>query len=111
MDPTDPPQSFQIPLSWVGFEETPIAYANNFLIQFQSEGAFVLGIGQATPPALVGTPQEVAAQMEDVTFVPVRTLARVALSPSKLRELIAALQANLDNWERIERNVDPRTQP
>lgn len=111
MDPSEPPESIQIPLSWVGFEEVPIAYANQFLIQFQGEGAFVLGVGQSTLPPLVGERQDVAEQLADLTFVPVRTLARVALSPDKLRELIAALSANLHNWEQTQQQVDPRNTP
>lgn len=106
---SDPPQTLEIPLSWVGFDEVPILYANQFLIQFQPEAGFVIGIGQATGPALIGSPEQVAEQVSQIEFVPVRTLARVALTEMKLRELIAALEANLANFERMQTQFDPRS--
>jgi hypothetical protein len=111
MAASEPPERFELPISWVGLEETPISYANQFLIQYQPDGSFVLAVGVATPPALIGRPDEVAEQMADVTFVPVRTLTRVVLSPAKLKELIATLQANLDNVERIQTQIDRRNPP
>lgn len=30
------PESLDVPLAWVGFDETPIIFANQFLIQFPS---------------------------------------------------------------------------
>jgi hypothetical protein len=107
---SQPPQSLEIPLSWVGYDEVPIAYANQFIIQFQPEAGFVLGIGQATGPALIGSPEQMAEQASQVEFVAVRTLARVAFTEQKLRELIAALQANLANFERARAQLDPRHQ-
>ena len=32
----DKPESLDVPLAWVGFDETPIIFANQFLIQFPS---------------------------------------------------------------------------
>lgn len=106
-----PPQTLEIPLSWVGFDEVPIAYANQFIIQFQQEEGFVLGIGQATGPAAMGPPEQIAEELSQVEFVPVRTLARVAFTEKKLRELIAALEANLHNFEQARAQWDPRQQP
>ncbi len=105
---SEPPQSIQLQLAWVGYDETPIVYANQFLIQFQPEGSFVIGIGQATPPALVGTPEQIAAQLAELEFVPVRPLARVAITEAKIRELIQALSANLQNFEHHAQSLDPR---
>jgi hypothetical protein len=111
MSTPDPPSRFEIPLSWVGYDETPIIYANQFLIQFQSEASFVVGVGQATAPPLIGTPEQIAELAADIDFIPVRPLARFALTPDKLRELIQTLQANLDNFERMQTQIDPRNQP
>jgi hypothetical protein len=111
MSPPDPPQTVEVPLSWVGFDEVPIAYANQFLVQFQPEEGFVLGVGQATPPAIIGTPEQIAAQAAQVEFIPVRTLARVAMTRPKMEELIAALEATLRNFDRMKAHVDPRGGP
>lgn len=111
MTPPENPPSIDVPLAWVGYEEVPIAYANQFLIQFQPDASFVVGVGQATAPALIGTPEQVAQQAAEIEFVPVRTLARIAMTEGKLRELIAALEANLANFERVKVNIDPRSGP
>ena len=66
----------------------------------------MLGIGQATAPALLGTPEQVAAQAEQIEFVPVRTLTRVAMTRPKVQELIAALEANLSNFDRLKQQFD-----
>jgi hypothetical protein len=108
MSPPDPPPQIEVPLSWVGYDETPIIYANQFLIQFLPEEGFVIGVGQATAPPIMGTPEQVAEQAAQVEFVPVRTLARVALTRPKLGELIAALEANRDNFDRLKDQLDPR---
>lgn len=106
--PPQPPQQVEIPLSWVGYDESPIMYANQFMIQFQPEDGFVMGIGQATGPAIIGTPEQVAEQVAEIEFVPVRTLTRVAFTEKKLRELVAALEANLQNFEQARAQSDPR---
>jgi hypothetical protein len=101
-----PNEGTSIPLSWVGTEEVPIVFANQFVIQFQPD-EFVLSVGQVTPPPLVGTPEQVAEQASQITFIPVRTVARIGFNRSRLRELIAALQANLENHDKTMRSFDP----
>ena len=108
MSPPDAPQSLEVPLSWVGYDEVPIVYANQFLVQFTPEEGFVLGIGQATAPPMVGTPEQVKAQAEQIEFIPVRVLARIAMTQPKLQELIATLEANARNFERAKAQFDPR---
>jgi hypothetical protein len=106
------PEGVEVPLAWLGPEDVPILYANAIVAQFeQSLDAFILTIGQMTPPALVGrTPDEIREQLEQLTFVPVKPVARFALSLSKMREVVATLQANLDQYERVAtmRPSDPR---
>jgi hypothetical protein len=73
MVPPDLPERIDVPISWVGYDEAPIVYANQFLLQTQPEGGFVMGIGQATPPALIGSPEEIAGQVSNIEFVAVRS--------------------------------------
>jgi len=103
-----PPQQHEVPLSWIDFDETPIMFANQFLVQAQPH-EFVLSIGQATPPPLIGTPEQIARQAAEIAFVPVRTLTRVGFTRGRLVELISALQANLENHDRGVASHDPRT--
>lgn len=104
------PEEISIPLAWVGLDELPIAYANQFVIQFEPDGSFVLSIGQATAPAiLAATPEEAAEQAAQVEFVPVRPLARISCTEAKLRELVAVLEVNLKSFEQNQSQIDPRS--
>jgi len=69
------------------------------------EGAFYLTIGQTLPPALIGTPQERAEQLEQIAYVPVKPVARLALTRSRLQELAALLQTNLDQYDEMTRQM------
>jgi hypothetical protein len=104
--------SIQVPVVWAGVEDVPILYANTFISQFDpaATGGFIVTIGQLTPPALIGTPDQVREQAEQVSFVPVRAVARIAMTRSKLDELIALLQLNRDQFDEATRiRGDPRT--
>lgn len=104
-----PPEGMSLPLAWVGLEELPIAYANQFVIQFEADASFVLSIGQVTGPALLGeSPEEIQRQAEQIEFVPVRPIARIAMTQKKVQELIGVLEANLKNFETMQAQIDPR---
>lgn len=107
MAPTDP-TPVKIPYTWVGYDELPILYANQFLVQYQQERSFVLGIGQGTAPPLIGSPEEIAEQIAQIEFVPIKPLLRIALTEEKARELLAVLQASLDKANQIRDLIDPR---
>jgi hypothetical protein len=111
-DPEKPEDGIQVPVVWAGVEDVPIVYANNIIVQFDtsSPGGFIITVGQMTPPALIGTPEEVREQAEQVSFVPVRAVARLALTRTKMQELIAVLQGNVEKYDRWQSKVggDPR---
>lgn len=89
-DPSIPLEAREIPLVWVGAEDLRLVWANQFLLQVHGEEVF-LSAGQATPPALIGSLADKVTQLDEIDFVPVHTLTRLALSPGKLRELHALL--------------------
>jgi hypothetical protein len=104
-------QQIQVPIVWTGAENVPILFANGFVVQFDTDlAAYILTVGQLSPPALVGTPEEMREQAERLDFVTVQTIARIAFTPARMTELIGALQANLDQMERAAnlRPGDPR---
>lgn len=97
------PDSITVPIIWSGPEDVPILFTNAFVSQFdQTLDSFILTFGQMTPPALAGaTPEELREQAEHITFVSVKPIVRLSLTPTRLREVIASLQANLDQLERV----------
>ena len=90
--------AIQLPKAWVQVDETPVLAANEFLLlpgpvreAGDAQEEFVLMAGHAATPPLLGTPEEVQEQAEEIEFVPVRTLARFSITPSSLKELARLL--------------------
>lgn len=99
--------SIGIPLAWIGAEELPIHLVNQYVCQFNDD-EFIVTMGQMVPPAIVApTPEERLAQAEQVSYVPVKPLARLAFTRHRLQEFVATLQANLDQYDEHKRQQDP----
>ena len=81
-----------VPLTWVGTEEIPVVFVNQMLGQVDDRAEVILSLGQMTPPALVGTPEEQAAQAHRLAYVPVKPVARFTMSRTRVVELIGVLQ-------------------
>jgi hypothetical protein len=80
-----------VPVTWVGTEEVPVVFVNQMLGQVDDRGDVILSFGQVTPPALIGTPQEQAAQAQRIAYVPVKPVARFTMSRPRVAELIGVL--------------------
>jgi hypothetical protein len=99
-----------LPLSMSDFDESPILFANHFLVQPELD-EFVITLSQVTGPPLVGTPDEMRAQAREHGGVPVHTLARVAVTRRRLIELIELLQARLQEHDRLLADREPAGSP
>ena len=105
MDEQDAGRS--IPVTWVGAEDLPVLFVNSFVGQVEVEqGVFFLTIGQMVPPALIGTPEERAEQLEQVSYVPVKPVARLALTRERLEYLVQILHTNLDQYDQIRHQME-----
>jgi hypothetical protein len=94
---TDQPP-ISVPLVYVGGEEVPILYANQFVSQFQGD-EFILTVGQVSPPILLGEVDEQREQAERLSYIPVKVVTRLALTRQRLEELLALLKSNLDAYD------------
>jgi len=81
-----------VPLVWVNLEESPTYFVNQFIGQVEQDD-ISLAFGTVAPPLLVGTPEEIAEAANKLRYVPVRTVCRLALTRSRLEELIINLQS------------------
>jgi len=82
-----------VPIAFLGIEDVPVLYANHFIIQ-HNQNEFILSVGQLSPPILLGTPEEQAEQARQLSYVPVKIVARLAMTRQRLSELIGILQTN-----------------
>lgn len=101
------PPNIDIPLAWIGAEELPIHLVNQFVCQFNQD-EFILTVGQMAPPALIApTPEERLEQAEQISYVPIKPLARLVFTRQRLVELAATLQANIAQYDEFQRQQNP----
>lgn len=72
--------------AWVGIEDLPLEFANTFSGTVGPNAVFV-NIGSMVPPAI-----ESDEDLANLRFIPVRPIARLALAPSGLDDLIRTLE-------------------
>ena len=96
---TDEVENLAVPIVYIGSDEVPTHYANNFIVQHQ-QNEFFLTIGTLTPPILVGSPDEVREQAKQISYVPVRVQARIAMTRDRVAELIKVLTDNLATFDK-----------
>jgi hypothetical protein len=99
-------QSLEVHAQWVDIDQVPMLASNQLLAQV-NEGEVTIAFGQLTPPAVVGTPEERQEQIEAIrsggAVVPVRTVARIFMTPFRLRQVIDVLTETLERHELQER--------
>jgi len=103
--PAGMPENRQFPVVWVGTEETPVRFANQVLGQIGPQGEILLTFGQLTPPAFVGTQDQIAEQAKQITQVQTQTVARLVITRAGLDELIELLRQTADNADRAQEMV------
>jgi len=76
-----------------------VGFCNQILFQVVGHDEYVLTLGHAVPPPILGTPQERAEQVQRVSFVPVKTLGRFSFTRARVEELVGVLQTILVSGE------------
>jgi hypothetical protein len=98
----EPREPIRVPVVFIGAEDTPVQYANQFVVSHQQD-EFILTVGQVTPPLLLGTEAEQREQAQQLAYVPVKTVARLAFTRARLVELMSVLQENLKRFDEKKR--------
>lgn len=83
-----------IPIRWEIPDEMDIVWASHFVVQ-HSEREFILNFFQVTPPILIQPTEEELKGLESVRG---KAVARIALTPAALKELVEVLQRNLKSF-------------
>src|SRR5579884_1517159 len=98
----------QLPVSWVGFDDLPILFTNQIMVQSPGPREVVLVFGQFTPPPTAGTEEQQRAQLAEIPFVPIRPLVRLSITLDRLREFVAVMQAQIERHDQFLEGMDPR---
>jgi hypothetical protein len=82
-----------VPTSWVGIEELPVHFANVFGVAPAPNAIFLL-FGSVIPLADEALPPS--------AFAPIRPIARMAIAPAAVPQLVEALQGAMATREASE---------
>jgi len=84
------------PVEWQIPEDMPILWANNFVIQ-HTANEFVLTFFQTVPPILIRPTRQ---DLEAIESVPARAVARIALTPHGVRQMLEAITENYEAFQK-----------
>ena len=90
----------EIPLVYIGADDEPVLFANQFVVQHELLDEFVLTLGQLTAPILLGSEEEKMEQASRLAYVPVKVVGRFSFTRERVVELINALKENLETYDR-----------
>ncbi len=90
---------YTVPIRWEIPDDLKVLWASNFIVQ-HSMREFILSFFQAPPPLLIEPTKEELEAAAKAGY-PAKAVARIALSPAAVKELIEILQTNLDNFVRV----------
>ena len=97
------PNELSLKLEWSGFEDQPVHFVNRFAVQHDAlANEFYLNVGAVSPPLIMGSDADriaTAAKLQERGTIPVHPVARLALTPERVLELIKALQTNYWNYQ------------
>jgi hypothetical protein len=95
---TEEHEEIELEQVWVGAEELPVHFANAFAITY-GPNAFFLNIGSQFPPEL--ETEEDFERLKARGYIPIKPIARVALAPDELDELIGALETIRGDYRKL----------
>lgn len=73
----------------------------NMVVQHQPD-MFILSFFEVWPPAILGeTDEEKQEMLDSLESVEAKCVARLVVTPSRMREFVAVMNENLSNYERL----------
>ncbi len=95
--------SKELPIERVYPEDLHTHFVSNLLAQHQPD-SFTLSFFEIWPPAITGdTPEEKQRQMDAIDFIEAKCVARVVLTPARMKEFVGIMSENLRNYENMMR--------
>lgn len=94
----------QLRLFVTGADDVPIVFSNMAIVQHERQ-EFILTFAQYSPPLVLGDAAEQREQLEAMPYLPVNVVARIGMTPDRLREFIQILQENYDAFQEKHRDA------
>jgi hypothetical protein len=99
--------AINLSLIWPGVDELPVLPVNQVMGQggmpnnVGTVDEFILTFGYLAPPVLLGSPEDQATTAQALGALAVDPLFRMAMSRSRLDDLIKLLQESADKWDAL----------
>lgn len=93
----EPEHVKQLPLEWHLPEDLPSHYVNNIVVQ-QTPHEFIISFFETLPPLILGSPEEQQQQLEALTSVRAKCVARIIVNPNRMKDFIQALQRTYNGY-------------
>lgn len=81
-------------VTFEGGEDVPIVYASNVFVR-HAEDVFLITFAQAHGPYIVNPTME---QLKQMRTVPAKIVSRIAVPPSRLKEILDVLNGNYEHF-------------
>lgn len=80
-------------------------FSDNFTVQHQKDH-FILSFFEVLHPIIVGTEEDQISQINDMKKVDAKCVARILITPGKLKDIIKALNENYSKFEGKQKKKD-----
>jgi hypothetical protein len=99
----DGPEPIEIQDAWIGVDDLPVHFANAFTAVVGPNAVF-LNIGSQVPPAIES--EEDLEQLKALGYLAIKPIARLALTPKGLDDLIQALENTRSVYQGLKQSLE-----
>jgi hypothetical protein len=96
--PDGTPEQIEIETAWVGADDLPVHFCNAFSGVVGPNAVFIT-IGSQVPPAIESA--EDLEKLRATGYVPLKPIARLALTPQGLDDMIQSLEETRKNHQNV----------
>jgi hypothetical protein len=97
------PEGLDLSPTWEGVDDVPILFVNQVLSQVGQGSEVILTFGQLAPPVLLGaTQEERVRQARGLTNIPIKPIARLAMTRAGLGQLVGVLSKTVENYDKAQ---------
>jgi hypothetical protein len=96
------PEEIKLDQAWIGAEDLPVHFANAFA-SVPGPNAIFLNVGSQVPPEVAN--EKDLERLVERGYVPVKPVARLALSPAGLDDLIENLKTVRTTYRRLTKEL------
>lgn len=91
-------EEIALPIEWYVPEDLKSQYATNMVIQ-HTDQEFLISFFEIKNPIIVGSDEEVMSKYQEIGKIKANCIARIIVTPDRMKEFIDILRANYDRFQ------------